>query len=362
MGGEKIKVGVIGGKRGAYVASWCIGLPDAELTVVCDKDAETLEKAKQHIEKELGYTGCVYCADFDEMLNMDIDAVMIATEAIYHVSFVLKALDAGKHVLCEIPSFNSLEEARVLKKAVLSHPELKYMAAENTCYYSFIEDWKKMHDDGQFGKIVYAEAEYLHAINPNDFSPSNYPQNHWRTFNPAIKYLTHELGPLLYIMDDRCVSVSCMEPDVMYNPYFPKKISTGAALLKTEKGAVIRILICFGAYVGYDHNYRLLGTRGSIETDRLTCVDTAHSYANLHSIPGTFNKKIEIPISAQKEGETNEGHGGCDPRMVKEFIRCIKEDKQPVLDVDFAVKMTLPGILAHESAVHGGSAMEIPEI
>ena len=42
--------------------------------------------------------------------------------------------------------------------------------------------------------------------------PEDYDKNHWRYFNPAIKYLTHNLGPLLYIMDDRCVSVPAWFP------------------------------------------------------------------------------------------------------------------------------------------------------
>ena len=38
----------------------------------------------------------------------------------------------------------------------------------------------------------------------------------------------------------------------------------------------------------------------------------------------------------------------------------IIEKNKPVLDVDFAINMSLPGIIAHESAVQGGMPMEIP--
>jgi len=47
--------------------------------------------------------------------------------------------------------------------------------------------------------------------------------------------------------------------------------------------------------------------------------------------------------------------------MVKDFINCLVENKKPALDVDFAINMSLPGILAHESAVQGGVPIEIPE-
>ena len=363
MDKKVIKYGVVGLGRGADVAAEGIRFENAKLCAACDHNPELLEKAKARFES-LGATDCKYYLDFDEMLKSDIDAVIVATEAIKHVPIVRKVMESGKHVLSEIPSINSLEEARELKAIVTAHPDLIYMTGENCCYWAFVETWKKMREQGDFGEIVYAEAEYLHALEkPESFSPDNYPPNHWRTFNPAIKYITHELGPLLYILDDKCVSVSCLEPDVLYNPYFPGRKENGVAIIKTAKGAVIRIFVCFGAYVHYDHNYRLNGTRGNIETDRRVNVDVAHSFASLYSVPGSLKEKIDIPVTTVYPGENAEaGHGGADGKMLADFISCVAEGKKPILDVDFGIGISLPGILAHESAVRGGVPMEIPEI
>ena len=357
-----VKYGVVGLGRGLDIAKEGIRMEGAKLCAACDINPEKIKKAKEKLE-EKGLTDCTFYSDYDEMLKSDIDAVIVATEAIYHVPFVKKAMEAGKHVLSEIPAINSLEEAYELKKIVSSHPNLIYMSAENCCYWAFVETWKKMHEQGEFGDVVYAEAEYLHALRPEEFSPDNYPKNHWRTFNPAIKYITHELGPLLYIMDDRAVSVTCFEPDVQYNPYFPEKKANGVALIKTAKGAVIRIFICFGAYVRFDHNYRITGTRGNIHTDLRVIVDNAHSFATLHSAPASYDKPIEIPVSTVYDGEdASGGHGGADKKMVADFISCVAEGRTPTLDVDFAINMSLPGVLAHESAIRGGEPIEIPQL
>lgn len=360
MDERKIRVGVVGLGRGTAIAVNLFALDNAELVAVCDHNPAILASGYKELS-ETGNCTPLQFSDYDEMLKTDIDAVIVATEAIYHVPIVVKALEAGKHVLSEIPSVNSVEEARILKKAVNAHPDLIYMAAENCCFWAFIETWKKMREDGLFGDVVYAEAEYLHALDPDEFAPDNYPEGHWRRTNPAIKYLTHELGPLLYVMDDRCESVTCFESDKIYNPYTPDIKATGAALIKTKKGAIIRILVSFGAYTSYDHNYRICGTRGSIETGRLDVVDDAYSYANLHSIPGTFSKKIEIPVNSAYAGESRDGHGGADCKMVKEFIRCLANHEQPALNVDFAIHMSLPGILAHESAEKGGMPVCLPD-
>ncbi len=363
MENKIIKVGVVGLGRGTAIARCLKGVKNAKLIACCDHNPVTLEKGYAELSEVLEDKDIIRFSDYDEMLKLDIDAVIVATEAVYHVPIVTKAMNAGKHVLSEIPAVNSIEEAKVLKELVNSHPDLIYMAAENCCYWAFIQTWRKMQKDGLFGEIAYAEAEYLHALDPDEFAPDYYPEGHWRTYQPAIHYLTHELGPLLYVMDDKCVSVTCLEADVHYDPYTPERKETGVALFKTAKGAVIRLLVSFGAYTSYDHNYRICGTRGTIETDRRCVVDNAHSLASLYSVPGTFsaNSKIDIPVTTAYEGEDNSGHGGADGKMVKDFISCIAENRKPDLDVDFAIQMSIPGIIAHQSAVQGGMPMEIPQ-
>jgi hypothetical protein len=107
----------------------------------------------------------------------------------------------------------------------------------------------------------------------------------------------------------------------------------------------------------------LNGTRGNIDTDRTVCVNDAHSFASLHSVPGSLDKKIDIPVTTEYLGENSgAGHGGADRKMFADFISCVAEGRKPVLDVDFGINISLPGILAHESAVMGGMPVAMPEI
>lgn len=355
-----VKLGVIGLGRGLNIVREVANDRDVKITAICDRDTDKLNQAKTYLEEEKNIFNFECFENFDDFLKADTDAVIIATDAIYHVPFVIKALDAGKHVLSEIPAVNSLEEAKELKKAVKSHPELKYMAGENDCFLGFIEAWKKMYEEGKFGDTVYAEAEYLHAADYRTFKEENYKKDHWRTFNPAIKYLTHDLGPLLYIMNDKVVSVNCLEPDVVYNPYVEKGVENAVALFKTAKGAVIRILICFGAYVGCTHNYALYGTRGSIMFDKCTPRPDAHSFAKFSDI--VSHEMIEIPITCSSFGDgKGTGHLGIDRKMMRAFIECIKNDTPSPIDVDLAIRMSLPGIYAHESALLNGAPVDIPD-
>ena len=355
---DKVKIGVVGLIRGASVIAGVVGEKNVEVTAICDKDPQVLERAYQRLRKA-GAENVVCYEDYDTMLaQADMDAVYVVTYASDHVSFVVKALNAGKHVLSEIPTVATVEEVKILKDAVNSHPELKYMAGENCCYWGFIEAWKKMFEAGKFGDVVYAESEYLHSLKPEEIKPYENP-NHWRRYLFAIKYLTHNLGPLLYVMDDEVVSVACMEPDTTYNPHKMGK-ENGVAIFKTAKGAVIRILISFGSYCKNGHRFRIMGTKGTIETG---FDQTTHSFAAFDDIPGSKDAYIEIPINDESFSIPGnaDGHGGADKKMVLEFIKCIVEDKQPELDVDAGIKMSLPGIIAHDSAAQGGTALEIPK-
>lgn len=354
-----VNLGVVGLKRGAYVAWTLIGDTNVVIRAIADSDPDTLQKCKEDYERN-GVKDFLCFDNIEDLLKSDIDAVYIATDKPLHTKHTVMALEAGKHVLSEIPVIETLEEVKILRDAVKSHPELKYMAGENCFYWHFIQEWKKMHKEGRFGDILYAESEYLHATHPDEIKPY-VPENHWRRYNSAITYLTHNLGPLLYIMDDYCVSVSCMAPDAArYNPH-SKRDENGIAIFKTAKGAVIRIFIGFGMYVGYDHNFALYGTRGSILTDKTKPLEEAHSFAKLYDVPNTFEKFQEIPV---KLSETDDvyGHGGVDAKMIRDFIKCIIEDTEPPIDVDMGIRISLPGIIAKESAKRGGELLEIPVI
>ena len=350
-----VRLGVVGLLRGHCAAS-LIGDADVQIRAICDKNPTLLAEKRQYYT-DRGVADLLCFEAYEDMLCSDIDAVYVATDKPLHTRHVIQALEAGKHVISEIPVIETVEEAKLLRDAVTAHPGLKYMTGENCCYWAFIEEWKRMHEAGAFGDIVYAEAEYLHSIEPDKIKP--YTTKHWRKYNPAITYLTHSLGPLLHIMNDRCVSVSCIAPESHYNPY-KKGAQNGVALFRTAKGAVIRIFIGFGMYVGYDHNFALYGTRGTILTDKTKPLEEAHSFAKLYDTPDTFERFVEIPV---KLSETDDvyGHGGVDAKMIRDFIKCIIEDTEPPIDVDMGIRISLPGIIATESAKRGGALLEIPK-
>jgi len=53
------------------------------------------------------------------------------------------------------------------------------------------------------------------------------------------------------------------------------------------------------------------------------------------------------------------GHGSSPPFITNEFINAILEDRHPEVNVWEAIAYTMPGVIAHQSALAGGACMKI---
>jgi len=55
------------------------------------------------------------------------------------------------------------------------------------------------------------------------------------------------------------------------------------------------------------------------------------------------------------------GHGGSHGHLTHEFITAILENREPMVNVYEALAMTVPGILAHQSAMKNGETLKVPQ-
>lgn len=112
---KRLRVGVLGAGQIAQAAHFesCTKAANADLHGICDVADDLRERmAITHGAKKT-YN------DYDKMLaDPDIEAVIIATADAFHVPASIRALEAGKHVLCEKPVGLTVEECHDLKVAV----------------------------------------------------------------------------------------------------------------------------------------------------------------------------------------------------------------------------------------------------
>jgi len=54
------------------------------------------------------------------------------------------------------------------------------------------------------------------------------------------------------------------------------------------------------------------------------------------------------------------GHGGSHTFLTHEFVAALVEEREPAVDLYEALAMTVPGLVAHQSALKGGEQMKVP--
>jgi predicted dehydrogenase len=112
---RRLRVGVLGAGQIAQAAHFdsCTKAANAELYAICDVADDLRERMA------IVHGAARTFKDYDAMLaDPNVDAVIVATADAFHVPAAMRALRAGKHVLCEKPVGVTVEEVRELQTAV----------------------------------------------------------------------------------------------------------------------------------------------------------------------------------------------------------------------------------------------------
>lgn len=156
-----IKWGIIGCGRIAHrFMQGLHGVPDTGLTACWSRKAETVgEFVSQY--------GGKACSNVDELLASNIDAVYIATLPDSHAAYCIKALNAGKHVLCEKPATLNLPQLiEVLEVAKAKN--LLFMEGMKPPFYPLYRKLKEYIHQDPIGPAGYLRAGSSVAdISPN---------------------------------------------------------------------------------------------------------------------------------------------------------------------------------------------------
>ncbi len=344
-----LKVGVAGLRRGRSLAKPFHNHRKTRLAAICDPVAKLREQAA----KAFG-VGQTY-SEFEAFLSADLDVVVVATPAPLHAAQSIRAMEAGAHVLCEVPAVWTLEECEALAEAVRRTGRI-YMMAENMNFYHYIQDWKTKIRSGAIGHVFYAEAEYIHDCRKLMRGPEG--QLTWRASMPPIHYCTHSLGPVLDILDDRCVSAVGMATGTHTAPEIGS-IDMEVGLFRTMKGCVVKILCGFTVTREPAMHWQIFyGTEGTLENRRAPW-EEAKIFRSGEGPMVTIPAEDSDP-DAPEEAMAG-GHGTSEYYMVDRFVRAVN-DRAPVpIDVYRSLDFSTPGLCAHLSALQGSAPVDVPD-
>ncbi len=130
----------------------------ARMTAVAGRDDAKVRAAAAQLGWERTYT------DWRELVAADdIDVVDICTPGDSHCEIALAALAAGKHVLCEKPLANTVEEARAMVAAAETARAsgVRSMAGFNYRRVPAVAFLKQLISGGRLGTVRHVRAVYL---------------------------------------------------------------------------------------------------------------------------------------------------------------------------------------------------------
>ena len=145
-------------------------LPAMQRGAFCDVTAiasRDLAKA-QATAKQLGIPKAY--GSYEELLaDPDIDAIYNPLPNHLHVPWSIKAIEAGKHVLCEKPIALTTAEAQTLADAAKAHPQLKVMEAFMYRHHPQWQRARQIVNEGGIGTLRTIQSIFSYY---ND-DPSN---------------------------------------------------------------------------------------------------------------------------------------------------------------------------------------------
>lgn len=348
---EKLKVGIIG--SGFIAAHHCYGyslLHNVELVAM----ASLLEDESKDLMKKFDIPGNPY-KDYKEMLNLDLDAVSLCLPNFLHKSVSIDFLEAGKHILVEKPLARTVAEGKeMLNAAKKANKQIFY--CENNMYAPSFSKVKEVIEEGAIGQIYMGRGKEHHSG----------PHSEWfykadKSGGGSILDLgVHDIACLVWFLNCNVEKVFCQTTITQ-----PERGNFGkcevednaVGILYFENGAQVVIEESWCAPGGYDMLFQLYGTQGEITVNptRMTPIrvfsEKGYGYA-VEKASSTAGWTSPVP----EEGWTF-GY----PQEIKHFMECITENKKPLTDGNYGLKI-LNIIETMYKSAKSGKIENVPDI
>ena len=368
--------------RGMYLMQTALAFPGVEVTAVYDLIEDNVKQNVEYVRKVAGNTPAGYCKGADPYKDLlardDVDAVVIAATAQMHAKMAAEALLAGKHVASEVPGGYNMDELWELVEAKEKSGK-RYVLLENYIYLRQNMMVLNMARKGVFGEPYVGECSYLHDCRSFAFHPDGRPtwREEWYRSMIGNTYSTHSLGPLAKwfgINDgDRLTeSVSMMtEPRVMHeyavNRFGPKstqakfKYKCGEfirTMIQTAKGGVITVDFDLASPRPMECYLMIQGNKG-IYNSRYNGVALGKNTGSWQNV-GEYAAQYDHPCW-KKYGEKADKCGGSDFFTIREFLRSVREDREPWLDVYDSCTWSAIFDVSRQSILKKGAVVEVPD-
>jgi predicted dehydrogenase len=374
MAGEKpIRVAIVGLGFGAEFIPIYQKYPGAEIYAISRRDRKGLDECGDRYGIKTRYT------DYRALLkDPNVDAVHINSPIPDHAWMSIEALNAGKHVACTVPMGTSIDECKKIVEAQRNSGKI-YMMMETVVYsreYLFV---KELYDKGELGRLQFLRGSHQQDM---DGWPDYWPGL------PPMWYATHCVSPCLAILGKHARSVVChgsgrIREELISRYGSPFAIETATFTINDSDVVAEVTRSLFDVARQYRESFDATGSKKSFEWQQVEgedpVIQTKSSPEHPLSEP-EIARRVKVPDFAHLLPEPirrftqpaaiqdaehlsflqGGGHGGSHPHLVHAFLSALQGTRPPLPDAATSANWTMVGLCAHESAMNGGTRVDIP--
>ncbi|MEM6964449.1 MAG: Gfo/Idh/MocA family oxidoreductase [Bacteroidota bacterium] len=275
---RKIRMGMVGGGRGAFIGAVhrMAAALDGEIELVCGAFSSNPEKSKLSGEDLYLPADRVY-GTYQEMIEKEkqllagerMDFISIVTPNHMHYGPAKLALENGFHVVCDKPLAFNLKEAKALKKLV-DKTGLVFALTHNYTGYPMVKQAKMMIAKGKLGNIRKVVVEYPQGWLSTLLEGTEQKQAAWRT-DPKRSGIAGAMGDigthaenLAEYITGLKISKMCADLSILVEGRLLD--DDGNVLLEFDNGAK-GILFASQISAGEENNLkiRIYGEKGGLE-------------------------------------------------------------------------------------------------
>lgn len=269
---------------------------------------------------------CLHTGSYEEVLaDSEVDAVYISTPAAQHEEWIIKAAEAGKHVLCEKPALMNLATAQACVD-VCRKAGVRLMEAYSFRYHPQHALIRKLLTEGRIGESRFFQAQFTFP-RPKEGDIRLRQETGGGVFLDAAGY---PMAAAMMMFDALPLSVySVLGFDEGTG------VDDAVSMLTEFPGSKTAVMnVGYGLH--YQSWYSILGSEGRIQTHRAFSVWP--------------DRPVNITVETEKETETlSSGPVDQFQLMIEDFCKSVSEGQRDFSHEEQLIQQHRVMEAAHES-------------
>ncbi|RBP90508.1 putative dehydrogenase [Cytobacillus firmus] len=252
---EKIKVGLIGmGAVGERILRQFRQHEEFEIAALCDRKAERLDKFKTELPDAVIHTN-----HSDLLRDETIKLIYLGVPPKWHHSISMEIIKSGKHLLCEKPLANSIEEAKEMFEAAENAGIIHAMNFP-MAYSPAFKEFRKKIQNGELGEIKKVELHLQFTQWPREWQ-----QNDWISSREQGGFIREVAPHFIHMIQDTFGELLNIRSFVEYPDNEHQCETSFTASLKLPGG--IPVLLNGIAGIGQKEHlsFKVFGDKGTLD-------------------------------------------------------------------------------------------------